>query len=333
MLTDNYFSTYDVDKIYIFNGLSNDTITVHKSDIETITITDKEIGLICYGDDKDFLWWESTGNRDGVMTSNNVYTDVFYMFFNTDKKIDELLEIDITYKAFDYRIYKNNETKMMQTAITESKYNDLVNNKPIAFNGDNFYLNKLSQTTKTILPGNQTIAYDSSSWWGKHTLKYVNLNKILDLEKLNLEDEDRFIFSDYAKDYKWAVKFFESTKTLETIGVLDYVKGSGVSNVAALRLKFQTGGIVYNCYAIDTATDDFSGNKVFEESTEDSSDLFQKLMMLMGLLIIICFLPTVIPILNTALSFLFKTLLSVCKFIISLIITPFKLLFNKKKNK
>ncbi|MBQ8266789.1 MAG: hypothetical protein IJZ21_00195, partial [Clostridia bacterium] len=84
-----------VDETYIFHGIENDTIEVFNQEIDTITITEKEVSFFCYGEDSAF------GNffgADELMAYGNTYTDAWYIFFNTDKEIDNLLEAEITYK-------------------------------------------------------------------------------------------------------------------------------------------------------------------------------------------------------------------------------------------
>ena len=91
----------EIDETYIFHGLSNDSIEVFNQEIETITITEKEVRFFCYGEESK--WYEFWG-IDGLLGNNKKYTDAWYIFFNTDKPMDDLLEIEITYKPYDYHI-------------------------------------------------------------------------------------------------------------------------------------------------------------------------------------------------------------------------------------
>ena len=38
----------------------------------------------------------------GLMAYDNNYNDTWFVFFNTDKVIDNLMEIDISYQQYDY---------------------------------------------------------------------------------------------------------------------------------------------------------------------------------------------------------------------------------------
>ena len=94
-----------------------------------------------------------------------------------------------------------------------------------------------------------------------------------------------------------------------------------MSDVAILRLKFQTNGIVKNCYAIDTPTDDFTGGSA-EVDTEFEA-IFEKLFMLIGALVLVVLAGYLLPV--------FKVVLDGVVFVVS---SPFKLLkwlFNTKK--
>ena len=91
-----------VDETYIFHGIENDTIEVFNQEVETITITDKEVKFYCYGDTMNFFFKDT-----GIMNAGDIYTDSWFIFFNTDKSIDELLEVELTYTQYDYHFYRS----------------------------------------------------------------------------------------------------------------------------------------------------------------------------------------------------------------------------------
>ena len=337
-ITNEYFNMYDVEKTYIFNGISNNTMSVYRNEVETITITDKEVAFFCSGDDKDVLFWESNGEFDDVLDPNNIYRDVWYIFFNTDKKIDTLMEIDITYKKYDYYIYALDDRLKLQGAVTEAVYNELINDIPIGLRTykDDFYLNYENQSLKTIYPGTEKIPCDNTSWWGKHIEKYETLENIMDMKSYKAQDEDNFVFTDYANKFDWGVKFLVTEKQLIQIGANMstklFLKGSGVCNTAILRLKFNTGGIVYNAYAVDVPTDDFTGNSAAQDSDNgdlDFNEMFEKLIALIGIMIGVLLLSYCAPVFKGIFKFFGNCFKAVWK----LIKLPFNALKKRKKKK
>lgn len=326
---------FSFEQIYVFNGISNNTINVFNQEIETITITDKEVGFFCYGDDLDFLFWDLNSE---LLAYGNVYSDVWYVFFNTDRNIDELLEIDITYKQYDYSICATNGTLKMQDAITEDKYNDLINNLPSGYQNDyfvdKFYINYLEQNVKTITPGIEKVSCLTSNWFGKQAFKYEIMDNILNLKEYKAKDSDKFIFTDYADNYSWGVKFLVTEKKVaearDVGGIMTplIIQGSGVKNTAILRLKYATDGIVKNCYAIDVPTNEFEGNTA--EEIDDIDELLEKIKVIVT--VILSLLPVILLI--SFFPAIFNFILVIFKYLINIILIPFKFianLFNRKK--
>ena len=87
------------DRIYIFHGITNDSIKVLKQNVETIVITDKEVSFFCFGEQSEMYNFFGV---EGALGNNKKYTDAWYIFFNTDRPIDDLYEIEITYKPYTY---------------------------------------------------------------------------------------------------------------------------------------------------------------------------------------------------------------------------------------
>lgn len=313
-----------VDEVYIFNGIKNDHIQVFNQEIETITITDKEVHFYCHGDGQDFFFRET-----GLMQPGDIYTDAWYIFFNTDKEMDELLEIELTYQQYNYHLYQTYYGIYMDDEVTNEVISDMKNSDSLLsydFDVGRSYVNYLEPEVVTITPGTKKIPYTDEGWFGNYDIYYEELDNIMDLRKYKAQDSDKFVFTDYADVYAWGVHFKDTTRsfqdyTTSNLDLASHLDGSGMSDVAILRLKFQTNGIVKNCYAVDTPTDDFFGNIADVDTKYE--ELFEKLFMVVGILVFVILAGYLLPV--------FKVVFEGVVFVVS---SPFKLLkwlFNTKK--
>ena len=345
--TEYYPIVLEVNQTFIYNGITNSSIKVFHQEVETITITDKQVAFYCYGDSADYLFKKDTGDMETanvVGKDGDIYTDAWFIFFNTDKEIDNLLEVELTYTQYDYHIewlYTSSGYISMQYPYTEANIETIKSNslyKMYFDNGDS-YVNYHDSTIKTIEPGTTKVSYVDKGWFGKYDTYYEELDNIMDLEEYKAQSEDTFVFTEYADKYKWGVNFANTEKytTLQATGAgmtgvpQVAVTGSGMSDVAILRLKFEVNGEVKNCYAVDVPSDEFEGNIADEETNFE--EWFEKIMMLIGVLVLVVILGYLSPIF----SVIFKAFITCIKWAlkgIALIITaPFKLigaLFKRK---
>lgn len=259
---DDYMSCDEVSKVYIFNGVSNNTIKVFKQEMETITITDKEVVCYCYGYDLNFF-----GKETGLLSDGNVYNDAFFIFFNTDKTIDELIEIELTYQQFDFCIGATGTTNNIEYSFTEFFVNNWLEGDKTGYTGsaydNDFYINYHEQVIDIIEPGKKKVEASKVNFWGKVSYKYEELDNIMNMKDYKAQNESDFIFTDYANNYSWGVHFLDTDRTFTKKGSnasAGLITASSVCNTAILRLKFVTDGIVHNAYAVDTPTDDVTGN-------------------------------------------------------------------------
>ena len=101
-----------------------------------------------------------------------------------------------------------------------------------------------------------------------------------------------------------------------------------MSDVAILRLKFRTSGIVHNCYAVDVPTDDFTGESA--EVDTKFEEWFEKILALVGILVLVVIIGYLLPVFKA----LFEGLGVILKWILVIISLPFRLLgslFRTKK--
>lgn len=330
----NFYGTYTNDtpksyyidnldeEVYLFNGTNNDNLKGLYNGAETITITDKEVGFLCYGDSLNFF-----GKETGYLDYGDIYNDTWYIFFNTDKEIDNLLEVEMTYTQYDFCVGSYSDNLKMDFAFTENWVKDFINNPPLAYQGssfkDDFFINENQAKTLIIEPGTKVVSSVDKNFFGYQKTHYEELDNIMDLRKYQAQDDEAFVFTDYANKYTWGVHFNDTTreaiqKGSNAISALIY--GSGVKDTAILRLKFETQGTIYNLSAIDTPTDDFFGDSAetpkdedidnlpgfVNQIVQDTNDLFDKLKedtkqtikiisAIVGVIILIWLLSFIIP--------------------------------------
>ena len=327
-------SSFLIDEVFVFNGVTNTSIKVWNREIETIDITDKKTVMFCYGKDSSFA---NVFGFEEVMAYNNVYEDSFFVCFNTDKKIDDLLEVEVRFQEFEYSIFwkglvpmyiphsegfcnsvvtGTNITSLMRECIVlDSDFNKMEYKK---YDGSDL-------ASKVITPEKYTTSSTNQKWFSKYETEY-SFDTIFNLKDYKASKGDEFEFSKYADDYTWIVHFGTYTKEgVRKAFINDYgipndgmaVSGTSVCDVAIFRLKFVTDGVVHNCYAVDIPSDAIEGNA---SKQDDPWDDFYKIMSIVVVVIILSVLaPAVKPITEG---------------IISIVSIPFKFiasLFNKKK--
>lgn len=336
-IEENDIEIINTEQVFIFNGTTNKELELFKEEIETITITDKKIAFYCYGDGANLYFWDTS-----VMNEDDIYTDAWYIFFNTDKKIDELIEIELTYTQYDYHYYRSGYVTMDYAITKEVIENDMSGNggsiiAEDVLNGKT-YVEYHDPKEIVIEPGTKKVTYANDKWFGLYDIYYEELDNIMDLEEYKAEDEDKFVFTDYAEKYKWGVHFKDTEKSIQdydSIGGLPVaidLDGSGMSDVSILRLRFKTNGVEKNLYAIDTSTSDFDGNAADEDTKEE--EWFEKIMYILTILIFILILSIFSPFVKVIFEVLILCFKWILKGVLLIISLPFKLigsLFNKRE--
>ena len=319
-------SFLDLDEVFIFHGITNETIEVFHQEVETITITEKEVHFFCYGEESK--WYDFWG-LDEYLGYGKKYTDAWYIFFNTDRHIDELKEIEITFVPYEYRVQVLGPAKM-NMAFTE----DVLDERKSADFDEETTKTYGSRTVVTIAPGTTRVSA-SDNWWGGYQTKYQDIENVMDLREYDLSDSEGnpFVFAEQAKKYTWGVNFLTSEKTTTFKGIngmgvpLDtqIIEGTGVCDTAIIRLKYEVNGMVKNCYAIDVPTDDFIGNSAEEDF--ENKEWWQKIVALLMLGIFVSLLgPFLSPILTAFIQLLWFAVKALFNLILWLVLFPFRLL-------
>ena len=178
--------------------------------IEVITITDRWDGFVDYDAGFDLLAQSCRSH---------------FIAFNTDKRIDQLLEATVSFYHRSVYEYSN------PFAYPPTTYGKVVYEDSLEL------LSSQEGVSESIFP------WDKTYTW----------NRILSAEEF-LKDTD-ITFSDEAKknisSKSWVLRFFESSFSLVQNGAYFDRTYTEVTDVTILRLKFNTDGQTYDLGAVD----------------------------------------------------------------------------------
>ena len=194
-------------------------------DIDFMVIKDPFVDFLAYGtyDGFDLIF----GNVD--------YTDIHYIAFTPDRQIDTLKEADITYTTQDYTLNADGPN-------TGYKYGE-----------------KSAPQFKT-LTGKEQVGvdgYPEYSWNSIYTSQEFMKTTTLTGEAKEQVENSQFVL------VFLATKCTEQSLTDWMQGHYKRVTGTKVSDVAILRLMFETDGVTYNLGVVMDRQegDDIAGNK------------------------------------------------------------------------
>ena len=321
-----------MNETYIFHGITNDSIEVLNQEVETITITEKEVRFFCYGEESK--WYEFFG-VDGALGNDKKYTDAWYIFFNTDKPMDDLREVEITYQPYDYHVQLHHFA-LKTTEFTEDfikTSTDLVEEETI--------LNYGNQETVVVYPGKTKVS-STTNWWGGYDTSYQELDNIMDLREYDSQstEDNPFVFTEQAKKYTWGVNFLNTEKEslYEQLPVgmgvwldTNIVDGTGVCNTAILRLKYETNGIVINAYAVDVPTDDFYGSDAEVNMTSYDEILDRIIAIILLLVLVYAVISIGAPAFNVIIKAVTKFVSFFIKLIVQILTIPLNIVTKRKR--
>lgn len=286
-------------------------VDIECQNIDLITVTDKYVGFVRY-----------FGESGGPMV-NWKYKDSHFVAFKTDKLIDRLMEADIFFQTQSKHVNHamldvglSFQTSYNFGSIVDKYVNVTYDDKVVYEEGDLFWKHKY--TWKRIQTAEDFInSENSSSIFGKVLFNQKN-QSVLNSEGLHdIEDMD------------WVLRFYETDYTesgdvslqLEPLNIYSTL----VSNISILRLAFETDGDYYNLGVVDNFQ---TGDGNPDGGTLDSANMFKILLMLLLLVILIVILGPILPTIISLILWVFKTVLKIAWWIISL---PFKLFRKNKK--
>ena len=211
--------------------------------LDVVEITDKFVGYVHTSTDYTFYDTDPIWNFTQTWVK---YNDSHFVAFSTDKDIEKLLEVQITY---------------VSQASGFFKQNSLTNSRDDVFFG-------VHEDHDVTITSDQRLSYTTGAlWWAED--KVVNRIQTVD-EFVSSVEEERQICSgalldvsmgssltNDAKtalnDKQWVVRFADTTRWYfaDLEGVYWVESGVSIGDVAILRLKFVTDGRVYNLGVVD----------------------------------------------------------------------------------
>lgn len=224
-------------------------------DIDFMVIKDPFVDFLAYGtyDGFDLIF----GNVD--------YTDIHYIAFTPDRQIDTLKEADITYTTQDYTLNADGP----DTGYT--------------------YGEKSAPQFKT-LTGKEQVGVDGHpeySWNSIYTSEEFMTTTTLTGEAKEQVENSQFVL------VFLATKCTEQSLTDWMQGHYKRVTGTKVSDVAILRLMFETDGVTYN---LGVVMDRQEGDNIAGNKPEGGlPDWLKIILAVLGLLILLVVLMPVLP--------------------------------------
>lgn len=284
-------------------GMLNGKEYVERKKIDVITVTSKFVGFVRY----------AGSYRLGFMDTTLTDFDCHFVAFNTDRKIDTLLEADLSYVKQDY------------TLTMKAEYYDgpLVPKETYGEKSDQI---------KVELMCDQSVEHD---WQGVYSSNFSfkriqSVSEFLDSEETSnvykcgvFDVTEKRTLTDEAKaeleDKAWVLRFLETNHTSKTTLNGTEYSSTLVGDVTILRLKFVTDGITYNLGVVD--------NK--QTGGTDPVNVVKRILGLNPvltwiLLAILCvvLLVVLMPFLPTILSFLLKLVVWIVKAVVWLVSLP-----------
>ena len=283
---------FEVAQLWTVQTTEDGKILYTMKTTEVILITAKVVGYIRY--------------PDGYKLANTA-CDSHFIAFSTDRKIDDLLEADVSYSSQEF-------TQVIATGVGIQKTPGELLEKQIAY----IEKEQVGSNTGDGLWGNK---YE----WKR--IEKVSTMTASDKENLNLTAgtvEDMQALT-------WIVRFID-TEYVSSPLANNYKKWTEISNVTILRLKFITDGITYNLGAVDnkvTGSNDPLGiaDTKLDDFMEEMKDLLGKfgiaLLVIFGLILLLFVLSLIFPVLKDGIYFIFTWAWKIVWFVVTL---PFVLI-------
>lgn len=307
----------------VFSAYTNgNTIQYSMEYTEWIKIDISYYGSIKYYQSEGYL--DHSLNKElfdslGVpsLSSGTLAKDSHYVCFNTNRQMDDLLEAEIYFEttelgtSYSY-IGQDWEKHPTENKIIVKKFDNFTINGGIFH--DDYTLERVEKATDFL----------------KDEYKVLN-----DKAKENIQ-----AVIDNSSNTAWCLRYCE-TDYLSYVYGDSSSGGSGiygvkVDNATILRLKFVTDGITYNLGVVDNMTssdniaDGSHGNLIDDKQM---TEWFEKILMLIGIILLCTILNFVTPIFSIVFNVLGKCLKWILKGVILVITAPFKLIGSLFKNR
>lgn len=226
--TSNY-KAYSLAKDYYYWTDANKQVNYYYKELETITITAQKVYSLAIRTNS--AWSDLVFYRKG---SQN-----FFIGFNTNRKIDELIEIEMQYTAQEY----TQTTDANGFVIRDNQPATLVNNVVSGFK-------------KTVT---------AQSWFQANKYSWDTVSTYSALMNNNNTEFKSFITSNF-QNYNHIVNFAQYSYQSTTSNFI--TKGTAISNIEILRLKFEYDGVIYDLSAVSVPISS-SGNDFINPEIDD----------------------------------------------------------------
>ena len=258
---------YDVSRQYTF-GTINGNPYVNCIDVETIVVTDKFVGFVRYPDGFKLFY--------GACDSH-------FVAFNTDKRIDRLLEADVYYTTQAYSMVwsvyagKKEEFGEKSDNYAYLKYTDKVEHNGGGLFAGTYKWDRIESVATFIANEDRENIYHGA------ILDVTYSSQLTDEALQELQGKH------------WVLRFAETNYTLWS-GEGSYGKiATMVGDVTILRLKFETDGIVYNLGVIDNKQTGSTEPSNETEVTVSLNDNGKRLIWLIFLILVVVLLAPLLP--------------------------------------
>ncbi len=275
---------------------TGDGVVYNKVESNVVTITSKWNGFIRYK--------KAIQVYPGFYASGK--TDSHFVAFSTDKKIDYLEEVQMSYVSQKVYWQVSGSFGTGETSYGEKEEHNGV-----------------------VIKASEVV--ESEKGFGASTYKWNRIqtkDDFLGTDGDSLTDESK----NNLKDKQFVLRFLETSYSQTAGQNYSSITSTNVTDVVILRLKFKTDGVSYNLGVVDTKQ---SGSTTPAGEDKGGLRLEDILEMLKTIMMILLFIPLVMllsPVLSAVLPVIGKLLLTAFKGAIYIITLPFKLLFGGKKD-
>ncbi len=279
---------YDVSKQYCFSVINGNPYC-QVVDIETITITDKFVGFVRY--------------FDGYHLFGSGSCDSHFVAFNTDRRIDKLLEADVYYTTQKWIAESIAIAPYIDPTYTyyEKKecYADLVYTQKVEHTGSGWGAGTYKwDRIETV----EQFIEENTNYRNVYSGAIFNVNvgsSITEEGKKALEGK------------KWVLRFAETSYGDVSLSETSRTRnGTMVGDVTILRLKFETDGIVYNLGTIDNKQSGSDKPINVETIKASLSGLGSSLL---GIILVIVLIIVLLPLLSKLFASIGKSIKNLSK--------------------
>ena len=329
------YSIINVSMCYLFRGLNNDELESYYEGLDTLVITDHEMGTFLSGKkliDNDFSY--------GI----NRCDDVWYYFFNTNIDIDSIIDLSIEYYKIKYlvhEIFPANvvpREEMILSSIDNNSNNIILTPNP---SGSGFITAKpYIQYLKTddnnafvdIISSNDFNIITNSYWWDifKMFEEHKKIESIIDLSNYEFNEYLNFDFKDFS-NYRWGVQFLITERTVAKTNPDNYTSGYLPYSSSILRIKFYKDGEIHNMNVVDTRIDASFAVDARTDLFANNKELLIIIIIIVCILLLGAIASFITPVWNVVVTvgkFIWKAIV----FIFKLITWPLKFLFTGDKS-